>query len=149
MPTFTRADALEAARLGLTRDEYAVHVRNYQRTPERPRSGRTVRRGTDTARPLSGNRIELAEGEYKELCLVAAITKRLFPILEQTSAPVTHHGEFEALREALDRIGLYGWATTGTEQAVGDLLGILDATKRHGDRQHHRDRHADVVDRGA
>lgn len=132
LPSFTKKDAVAAARAGMNRAEYE-EWQNKKRAAERPEVCETgqARRWV----PVRGEqgRIEIDEAEYSTLCLVAAITKRFLPHLEATPVPVTFQPEWAALVESINNLGVYGWGGFdvfgGPGATVANLLEILHETR--------------------
>jgi hypothetical protein len=120
----TRAEVLEAAKLGLSRAEYEdLQARRARRSAVVPRE-----RITRSRRP--GNVVEISEDEYQALSVAAALARRFVPAIERTAWPVTHQSEFAGLVEVLQDIEIHQWGGSfGDSAAVGDLLHILDDTR--------------------
>lgn len=134
LPTWTREDAVRAAKRGLSRAEYLDEQTRMQAkiaaiTATNPSVIAAPDRSKGQARPRPGDRMEIGIGEYEALCLVTSLVKGIVPELEQSGLPATKRVVWQQLVTALAEIDTNRWGGTYAEGvALGDLIDILHET---------------------
>lgn len=143
----TREDALQAARMGLSKDEYIEYRRAQEaeaqrdrkiaaargRRPARGQAERDLERSSATVAIPRGDRIELDDREYMALCLVVAAANRLIRCTEAGGGPTKEPEAWNILHKTLAEIKAIGWANFGgfpsQNNQVESLLDILAQTR--------------------
>lgn len=136
LPTWTRDDAVKAARRGLTRTEYLdEQIRIAEQLAAISRADPSVTvverpdRSNGLARPRPGDRMEVGLREYEALCLVASLVKAIMPDLEQTGLPAMKRVVWQQLVATIEEIDTNRWGGTYADGvAVDDLIDILHET---------------------
>lgn len=113
-PTLTKQQREVATAMNLTDEQYLEYLR--------------VARIAEEDMRVRGPRLEVADAEYEALTEVVALVGRLMPLLDEAGASHRQPNDYLRLRQMLADLQARNPQRYGSDTAVTELLGILDAT---------------------